>query len=248
VSRETRVSRPLRLRRLVIALALIVVGLGTGWYWRVHPAGRSGAAQAIPQPVGVATIDKGDVRIVLNELGTVTPLATVTVKTQINGLAQIDPRPFQVALEQAQGQLAYDQGLLQQAQTKLKRFQTLGRQDSIAQQQVDDQRCLVAQDVGTAQSDQGQVDSANLNLTYCHSAAPVAGQIGLRLVDPGNYVQTCDANGVVVITQMQPTLVIFLVPEDNLPGIIQRLRGGASPSVEAYDRANIRKLATRQPS
>jgi multidrug efflux system membrane fusion protein len=266
LSRETRVTRPPRVRRLVILVVLVAAGLGSGWYWWAHrapqPAARGATAQAAPQPVGVATIDKGDVRIVLNELGTVTPLATVTVKTQINGqlvdvgfkegqvvkkgdfLAQIDPRPFQVTLEQAQGQLAHDQGLLQQAQTNLKRFQTLGRQDSIAQQQVDDQRYLVAQDIGTVQSDQAQVDSANLNLTYCHIVSPIEGQIGLRQVDAGNYVQTSDANGVVVITQMQPISVIFSVPEDNLPDIIQRLHTGATLSVEAYDRANVRKLAT----
>lgn len=268
LSRETRVTRPPRLRRLVILIVLIAIGPGTGWYWWAHrapqPASRGATAQAAPQPVGAATIDKGDVRIVLNELGTVTPLATVTVKTQINGqlvdvafkegqvvkkgdfLAQIDPRPFQVTLEQAQGQLAHDQGLLQQAQTNLKRFQTLGRQDSIAQQQVDDQRYLVAQDIGTVQSDQAQVDSANLNLTYCHIVSPIEGQIGLRQVDAGNYVQTSDANGVVVITQMQPISVIFSVPEDNLPDIIQRLHTGATLSVEAYDRANVHKLATGQ--
>jgi multidrug efflux system membrane fusion protein len=217
-----------------------------------------------PQPVGAATIDKGDIRIVLNELGTVTPLATVTVKTQINGqlvdvgfkegqmvrkgdfLAQIDPRPYQVALGQAQGQLAHDQGLLAQAQTNLRRYQTLGRQDSIAQQQVDDQRFLVAQYTGSVQSDQAQVDSARLNLTYCHIIAPVDGQVGLRQVDPGNYVQTSDTNGVVVITQMQPISVIFSVPEDGLADIIARLRSGATLSVDAYDRANLRGLATGQ--
>jgi membrane fusion protein, multidrug efflux system len=268
LSRETRVTRLSRLRRPAILVVLVAAGLGIGWYWWAHrapqPAGRGATAQAAPQPVGAATIDKGDIRIVLNELGTVTPLATVTVKTQINGqlvdvafkegqvvkkgdfLAQIDPRPFQVTLEQAQGQLAHDQGLLQQAQTNLKRFQTLGRQDSIAQQQVDDQRYLVAQDIGTVQSDQAQVDSANLNLTYCHIVSPIEGQIGLRQVDAGNYVQTSDANGVVVITQMQPISVIFSVPEDNLPDIIQRLHTGATLSVEAYDRANVRKLATGQ--
>ena len=265
LSRETRVTRPARLRRLVILVVLLAAGLGIGWYWWAHcapqPARRGATAQAPPQPVGV---DNGDIRIVLNELGTVTPLATVTVKTQINGqlvdvgfkegqvvkkgefLAQIDPRPFQVTPEQAQGQLAHDQGLLQQAQTNLKRFQTLGRQDSIAQQQVDDQRYLVAQDIGTVQSDQAQVDSANLNLTYCHIVSPIEGQIGLRQVDAGNYVQTSDTNGVVVITQVQPISVIFSVPEDNLPDIIRRLHRGATLSVEAYDRANVRKLATGQ--
>jgi multidrug efflux system membrane fusion protein len=271
LSRATPVVRHSRLRGLLIFVLLIAVILLAAWYfWPRHAAqptgrGASGAAsQTAPQPVGAATIDKGDIRIILNELGTVTPLATVTVKTQINGqlvdvgfkegqvvkkndfLAQIDPRPFQVTLEQAQGQLAHDEGLLQQAQTNLKRFQTLGRQDSIAQQQVDDQRYLVAQDIGTVQSDQAQVDSAKLNLTYCHIISPIDGQVGLRQVDAGNYVQTSDANGVVVITQMQPISVIFSVPEDNLPDIIQRLHTGATLSVDAYDRANVRKLATGQ--
>jgi multidrug efflux system membrane fusion protein len=263
--------------RLITTLLVLGAGLGGGWYWWSHraaqnpgtaqnirPGGGGRGALSAPQPVGAATVDKGDIRIILNELGTVTPLATVTVKTQLNGqlvdvgfkegqlvnkndfLAQIDPRPYQVTLEQTQGQLAHDQGLLQQAQTNLKRFQTLGRQDSIAQQQVDDQRFLVTQDIGLVQSDQAAVDSANLNLTYAHIIAPVAGKVGLRQVDPGNYVQTSDTSGIVVITQMQPISVIFSVPEDNLPDIIQQLHSGNSLAVEAYDRANTRKLATGQ--
>ena len=145
-------------------------------------------------------------------------------------LAQIDPRPYQAALEQAQGTLAHDQGLLEQAQADLKRYQTLGRQDSIAQQQVEDQRYLVQQYTGTVQTDQGTVDNAKLNLAYCHIVSPVDGQVGLRQVDPGNYVQTSGTTGIVVITQMQPISVIFSVPEDNLPEIIQRLRAGATLS------------------
>lgn len=265
-ARDAPPARRPRLRGRIILAVMILAGLGAGWYWwsrpASQPAGRS--FQLPPQPVGAATIDTGDIRIVLNELGTVTSLATVTVKTQINGqlvavgfaegqqvrkgdfLAQIDPRPYQVALEQAQGQLAHDQGLLAQAQTNLKRYQTLGRQDSIAQQQVDDQRFLVAQYTGSVQSDQAQVDSARLNLTYCHIVAPVDGQVGLRQVDPGNFVQTSDASGVVVITQMQPISVIFSVPEDNLPDIIRRLHAGATLPVDAYDRANVRLLASGQ--
>ena len=262
-------ARRSRWRGRIILGVLVGAGLASGWHWwsrpAPQPAGRGGRAfQLPPQPVGAATIDTGDIRIVLNELGTVTSLATVTVQTQINGqltevgfkegqqvkkgdfLAQIDPRPYQVALEQAQGQLAHDQGLLQQAQTDLKRYQTLGRQDSIAQQQVDDQRFLVAQYTGTVQTDQGSVDSARLNLAYCHIIAPVDGQVGLRQIDPGNYVQTSSTTGIVVITQMQPISVIFSVPEDNLPDIIARLRAGATLDVDAYDRANVRKLASGQ--
>ena len=264
-------ARRSRLRGRIILAALIAAFLGAGWYWWTRPApqpvargGAGRAAQMPPQPVGAAIIDKGDIRIVLNELGTVTSLDTVTVLTQINGqltevgfkegqlvkkgdfLAQIDPRPYQVALEQAEGQLAHDQGLLQQAQTDLKRYQTLGRQDLIAQQQVDDQRFLVAQYTGSVQTDQGAVDSAKLNLVYCHIVSPIEGQIGLRLVDQGNYVQTGSTGGLVVVTQMQPISVLFSVPEDNLPDIVQRVRAGATLSVEAYDRANARLLATGQ--
>nr|WP_294551657.1 MdtA/MuxA family multidrug efflux RND transporter periplasmic adaptor subunit [uncultured Rhodopila sp.] len=256
-----------------VLTGLIAAGLaGGGWYlWtqratqtasRAAPAGRS--TGGAPQPVGFATVDTGDIRIMLNELGTVTSLDTVTVLTQINGqlqevgfkegqvvrkgdfLAQIDPRPYQAALEQAQGTLAKDQGLLAQAQADLKRYQTLGRQDSIAQQQLDDQRYLVQQYTGTVQTDQGAVDTAKLNLAYCHIISPIDGQAGLRQVDPGNYIQTSSTTGVVVITQMQPISVLFSVPEDNLPDIIQRVRAGATLTIEAYDRANTRLLATGQ--
>jgi len=264
-------TTPVRRRRWlprVILVLLLGAAAGAGWYWWTHRAAQPAtnatrANQTPPQPVGAATIDKGDIRIVLNELGTVTSLDTVTVMTQINGqlievgfkegqtvhkgdfLAQIDPRPYQAALEQVQGTLAKDQGLLGQAQADLKRYQTLGRQDSIAQQQLDDQRYLVAQYTGAVQTDQGLVDTAKLNLAYCHIVAPIDGQIGLRQVDPGNYIQTSTTSGVVVIAQMQPISVIFAVPEDNLPEIIKQVRGGGAPlSVEAYDRANVRRLAS----
>jgi multidrug efflux system membrane fusion protein len=270
-SREVPLVRRSRLRGAAILLILLAVGLLAAWYFwprqAAQPTGRGGgrnAAQTAPQPVGAATIDTGDIRIILNQLGTATPLAMVTVRTQISGqlidvgfkegqlvrkgdfLAQIDPRPYQVSLEQAQGLLAHDQGLLLQAQTNLKRYQTLGRQDSIAQQQVDDQRFLVAQYTGSVQSDQAQVDSAKLNLTYCRIVSPIDGQIGLRQVDPGNYVQASDTNGLVVITQMQPISVIFSVAEDSLPDIIRRLRSGATLTVDAYDRANVRNLGSGQ--
>ncbi len=272
VSRVTPAAPGLRPGFWVLT-AMILFGLfGVGWYLWAHrqtqpaprgaPVGRS--AQGAPQPVGFATADKGDIRIVLNELGTVSSLDTVTVYTQINGqlqevgfkegqvvkkgdfLAQIDPRPYIAALEQAQGTLARDQGLLGQAQSDLKRYQTLGRQDLIAQQQLDDQRFLVQQYTGTVQTDQGAVDTAKLNLAYCHIISPIDGQVGLRQVDPGNYIQTSGTTGVVVITQMQPISVLFSVPEDNLPDIIQRVRAGAALSVEAYDRANTRLLSTGQ--
>jgi multidrug efflux system membrane fusion protein len=265
------VVRRSRTRWVFGLIILLGAGLGVAWYWSTHhatqTAGRTGqgrSAETPPQPVGAATIDKGDIRIILNELGTVTSLDTVTVMTQINGqlievgfhegqivkkgdfLAQIDPRPYQAALEQALGTLAHDTGLLQQAQADLKRFETLGRQDSIAQQQLEDQRYIVQQDTGTVQTDQGLVDTAKVNLAYCHIVSPIDGQAGLRQVDQGNYVQTSTSSGIVVLTEMQPMSVIFSVPQDNVPQIIQRMHGGATLSVQAYDQANVKLLATGQ--
>ena len=249
-------------------LLLIVVGGGLAYWYHVHHAAApaSGAASRAgatpPQPVGAGTVDKGDIRVVLNELGTVTPLANVTVKTQISGqlmsvgfqegqivkkgdfLAQVDDRPYQVQLEKDQGQLAHDQGLLAQAQSDLQRFELLGRQNSIAQQQVADQRFLVEQYQGTVKVDQGAIDNDKLNIAYCHIIAPVGGGVGLRQVDPGNYVQNTDANGLVVLTQLDPISVIFTVTEDSLPQIMQRLDSGATLAVDAYDRSNTTKLAT----
>jgi len=273
-SRVTSAVRRSR-RGYWIVTSVILVGLvGGGWYlWTHHEAqqapkaaqaGRS--AQGAPQPVGFATIDKGDIRIILNELGTVTSLDTVSVVTQISGqlqaygftegqmvnkgdfLAQIDPRPYQAALDSAQGTLARDQGLLDQAKADLKRYTTLGRQDSIAQQQLEDQRYLVQQDTGIVQTDQGTVETAQLNLAYCHIISPVNGQVGLRLIDVGNYVSTTSASTLVVVTQMQPISVIFAIPEDNLQEVIQQLRAGATLSVDAYDRSNTTLLESGQLS
>lgn len=257
-----------------ILTGLIVAAVAGGlWYlWQQHqgqpqtqtasPGGRRNAGPAgAPQPVGFATVDKGDVRIILNELGTVTSLDTVNVYTQISGqlqevafqegqnvkkgdfLIQIDPRPYQAALEQAQGTLAKDQGLLAQAQSDLKRYQQLGRQDSIAQQQLEDQKFLVQQYTGQVQTDQGAVDTAKLNLAYCRIVSPVDGRIGLRQVDPGNYVQASSTTAMVVITQIHPISVVFAVPEDNLPDIVKQVRTGATLAVAAYDRSNSTKLA-----
>jgi multidrug efflux system membrane fusion protein len=185
----------------------------------------------------------------------------VTVRTQIAGnlqqigfeegqivkagdfLAQIDSRPYQATLAQAQGQLAKDTALHAQAEADLARFQILGKQDSIATQQIDDQKFLVAQDKAAMASDQAQIDAANLNITYCRIVAPVSGRVGLRQVDQGNYVQASDATGIVVITQIQPISVIFSTPEDNLPQIAARMKSGAILPVTAFDRANVKQLA-----
>jgi multidrug efflux system membrane fusion protein len=211
--------------------------------------------------VVAATVTKSNLDVTLNALGTVTPLATVTVKTQIAGtlqeiafqegqmvkkgdfLAQIDPRPYEHALEQAQGTLARDQALLKQAEIDLKRYKTLLAEDSIASQQVDTQESLVEQYKGTVITDQANVGTAKLNLIYCHITAPVTGRVGLRQVDLGNYVQTSDTNGLVVITQMEPMSVIFTLPEDQLPQVLTQTTKGTQLKVTAYDRAKTIKLA-----
>jgi membrane fusion protein, multidrug efflux system len=194
-------------------------------------------------------------------LGTVTPLATVTVRTQISGvmqkilftegqivhqgdsLAQIDPRPYEAALEQMQGNLKRDQALLTDAKLDLKRYEGLIKEDSIAEQQVDTQKALVDQYIGTVESDEGQVKTAKVNLVYTHIDSPVTGRVGLRQVDQGNYVTPGDANGIVVINQLQPITVIFAIPEDNVSALMQKVRSGAALTVEAYDRTNSAKLA-----
>ncbi|HEX4113945.1 MAG TPA: MdtA/MuxA family multidrug efflux RND transporter periplasmic adaptor subunit [Stellaceae bacterium] len=268
------------LRRVLVLVAIVIV-LAAAWHWWLQPrnganppaqnaagvaprgsaGGRGRFQMAGPQPVGVATVTKGDIDITLNALGTVTPLATVTVQTQINGqlvgigftegqivkkgdfLAQIDPRPYQVALEQAQGQLARDEALLQGAQVDLVRYQKLAKQNSIAQQQADDQLYLVKQYEGTVKLDEASVDNAKLNLVYCHITSPVTGKAGLRLVDVGNYVQTSSSTGIVVLTQLQPITVVFPVAEDFLPQIQKRIATGAKLAVTAYDRGMTSKLA-----
>jgi multidrug efflux system membrane fusion protein len=214
-----------------------------------------------PVPVGVSPVVKSDMPVTLSQLGTVIPLAMVTVKTQISGylvqvafkegkmvnkgefLAQIDPRPYQVALEQTGAQLAKDQALLKNAQLDLQRYNTLVAQNSIAKQTRDTQVSLVAQYEATVNADQANIDMQKLNLTYCRIASPVTGRVGLRQVDPGNYVQTSDPNGLVVVTQLQPISVIFTLPEDNLPEVMIRVRAGAVLLVTAYDRTGSIELA-----
>ncbi len=216
--------------------------------------------QAAPQPVGAATIGLGDIKIIVTALGTVTPLATVTVKTQVNGqltevafkegqtvkkgdfLAQIDPRPFEVAEKQAEGLLIHDQGLLDQAKMDEARYQILIKQNSIARQQAEDQIYIVKQYEGSVRNDQAQIDTQKLNLTYAHIVSPIDGRVGLRLVDAGNYVQTSDT-GIAVLTQLHPISVIFTVPEDDLPEIMAQMRAGKTLEVTAYDRANVNQLA-----
>ena len=268
--RETRPAPKSSRRGLGFYLILLVVvlALAAGLGWIIfHPRptatpSRSRFSGDGAMPIVAANVEKGDIPVVLNELGTVTPLAMVTVRTQISGqlmrvgfqegqdvnkgdfLAEIDPRPYQAALDQFQGQLLKDQALLKNAQIDLARFQKLVEQNSIAVQQRDTQEYLVRQYEGTVKSDQAQVDNAKLNLAYCHIVAPVSGRVGLRQVDPGNYVQTSDPNGLVVLAQIKPISVIFTIPQDSLPAVAKRFAGGTKLTVTAFDRDQTTKLAT----
>ena len=251
----------------VVVLLLLAFGIYETARWvrtATPPGGRF--PQGAVQTVGASSAAIGDVRVILNELGTVTPLATVTVQTQINGqltevgftegqlvkkgdfLAQIDPRPYEYLKEQYEGQLAHDRGLLAQAQMDQKRYETLAQQNSIARQQAEDQVFIVQQYAGSVKQDQGLVDAQALNISYCHIVSPITGRVGLRLVDPGNYVQTTSTSGIAVITQLQPISVVFSVPEDELPDIVPQFSAGTSLIVTAYDRANLRQLAVGKVS
>ncbi len=158
-------------------------------------------------------------------------------------LAQIDPRPYEAAVQQMQGNLRRDQALLADAKLDLARYEGLVKEDSIAVQQLDTQRALVDQYEGTIESDEGQLKTAQVNLIYTHIVSPVTGRVGLRQVDQGNYVTPGDANGIVVVNEVQPITVIFPIPEDNVPALVRRLREGGALTVEAYDRTNSAKLA-----
>ncbi|MCL4185746.1 MAG: MdtA/MuxA family multidrug efflux RND transporter periplasmic adaptor subunit [Burkholderiaceae bacterium] len=223
------------------------------------PGGRPGGER--PIPVTVARAETADVPVVLHALGTVTSLRTVTVRSRVDGqllrvnfregqmvkagelLAEIDPRPFQVQLEQAQGQLARDRALLENARLDLERYRTLVAQDAASAQQLDTQQALVRQYEGIVRSDQGQVDDARLQLSYARITAPFSGRLGLRLVDPGNIVRAGDATGIVTITQVQPIGVTFSLPEKDLAPVLERYRKGRPMAAQALDREQRAVLA-----
>jgi membrane fusion protein, multidrug efflux system len=265
-------QRPRRIWPWFLLIILLPAGLviwrhpwmhaGPGGMPGGAPGGPPGAATAQSvQSVSAAAAARADIPIMLTSLGTVTSLATVTIKSQISGylmqlpfhegeiikkgdlLAQVDPRPYQALLAQYQGQLAKDQALLDNARLDLQRYQRLIKQDSTSKQTLDTAAATVREYVGTVEADQAQVDTEKLNLIYCHIVSPIAGRVGLRQVDIGNYVTASDTDGIVVVTQITPISVVFTLPEDSLRRLMKRLQSGASLRVFAYDRASTEKLA-----
>ncbi|WJR80447.1 efflux RND transporter periplasmic adaptor subunit [Bradyrhizobium sp. NP1] len=258
---------PRRRGFVLLLLAVLFVVAGIVWWTRQGSSpqpesagGRRGAGSA-PMSIVPETITKGDIGINLNALGTVSSLATVTIRTQISGylikvafkegdevkkgdlLAEIDARPYEAALAQAKGQLARDEALLKGAQVDLTRYQGLAAQNAVPRQQLDTQIALVAQDQGIVEADRGAVRAAEVNLQYCRIVSPLDGRVGLRQIDQGNYVTPGDANGLVVITQIHPISVLFTLPEDNLQAISKRLQSGAVLPAAAYDRGGANKIA-----
>ncbi|MDP9084745.1 MAG: efflux RND transporter periplasmic adaptor subunit [Pseudomonadota bacterium] len=249
---------------ILLSIALVRYIQGIQPVATAGPPGRRRGAQNGAVAVSVARVTAGDIQLRIPALGTVTPLATVTVRTQISGvlqkilftegqvvhqgepLAEIDSRPYEAALQQTRGSLRRDQALLADAKLNLQRYAGLVKEDSIAQQQLDTQKALVDQYTGTIESDEGQVKTASVNLQYTHIVAPVSGRVGLRQVDQGNYVTPGDANGIVVINQLQPITVLFAIPEDHVSALMKRLHDPTPMTVEAYDRTDSNKLADGQ--
>lgn len=259
-------------RHWLAVLLTIAIG-ATGFYWQQQHAGDQTTQASekrgrkfrdlddAPIPVAVKTVSRGDFPVYLSGLGTVTALKTVTVKPRVDGelirvnynegqwvksgevLAEIDPRPFLIQLQQAEGQLLRDEALLKNAEIDRDRYQTLLEQDSIAAQQTATQAALVKQYQGNVEMDKAQVNNAKLQLSYAKVSSPIAGRVGLRQVDQGNIVHANDANGLVVITQLQPIDVLFTLPEDKLPAAIERWHSHPTIKVEAYDRSGKNKLA-----
>ncbi len=247
----------------LIAIVLIIGGI---IYWQRHSASSNAKntvdPSARPVTISTATARQGDIGIFIDALGTVTPVYTVTVTSRVQGeitqvyyhegqmvhkgdsLLEIDPRPYEAAVTQMEGQLAHDEAVLTEAKIDLERYQQAFNRNAIAKQQLDDQQQVVLQDEGTVKNDTGQLANAKVNLLYTHITSPIDGRVGLRLVDPGNIVQANSTASLVVITQLQPITVIFSVAEDQLAQIQEQLRKGKRLPVDAYNRDKTQKLAS----
>lgn len=251
-------------------LVIVLLGAGAYFYWSRNgsPQDTQAANKAADQksnsnvvPVVATRAKRGNIGVYLTGLGAVTPIYTDTIKTRVDGelisvlyhegdlvqkgqlLMEVDPRPYQAQLDQYQGQLVRDQAILDNAKVDLTRYQTLLEQNAIPEQQLATQKALVVQSEGVVKADQGMIDSAKLNLVYCKITAPIAGRVGLRLVDPGNIVHATDTNGLVVITQVQPISVIFTIPEDQLPDVRKRMLAGQTLHVDGFNRDMTQKIA-----
>ena len=254
-------AKPRSGRRFVLtSIAILLIVGGVVWWTKQAAPPQGNGRNSAPMSIVPEVVGKGDIGININALGTVTSLATVTIRTQISGymqkidftegndvkkgdlLAEIDPRPYEAALAQAKGQLARDEAMLKGAQVDLARYQGLAAQNAVPHQTLDTQIALVAQDQGTVEADKAAVKSAEVNLAYCRILSPLDGRVGIRQVDQGNYVTPGDTNGIVVITQLHPISVLFTVPEDNLQAIATRLKAGAVLPATALDRAASTKI------
>ena len=268
---ETREGRG-RSRIWVILVGLACLVVAGAWIANGRQArtqqqtkaigGGAAGPQTRPVPVVVTPVRTGDLSVYLTALGSVTPLNIVTVKSRVDGqllkthftegqvvhagdlLAEIDPRPFQAQLTQAEGQLARDQANLANTRLDLERYQRLAQQEMIARQQLDTQQMIVNQAEASIKMNVGQIDAIKLQLTYCRITAPITGRVGLRLVDPGNVVKASDTGGLVVIAQLEPIALVFSVPEDSLQPVMRRFRTGNKVPVDAYDREGRTKIAT----
>ncbi|RTZ41752.1 MdtA/MuxA family multidrug efflux RND transporter periplasmic adaptor subunit [Candidimonas sp. SYP-B2681] len=256
--------------RWLWAFVLLLVVGAAYWFFTKDSGslvtkGRPGAGNGMPAmivPVKVATVERGPIDYTLKAIGTVTAFNTVTVRSRVDGelhkinfvdgqkvqegdlLAQIDPRSYQVQLDQAMGQQKQNEAQLQNAQRDLQRYRLLFKQNSIAKQQVDAQAALVQQLLGSRKSDQAAVDSATLQLSFTRITAPISGRLGLRKVDQGNMVNASNTDGLVVITQTQPISVLFTLPQAQLPAVLEQIRAGKTLAVDLYDRDDLRKIAS----
>ncbi|HLU18811.1 MAG TPA: MdtA/MuxA family multidrug efflux RND transporter periplasmic adaptor subunit [Pusillimonas sp.] len=256
------------------AVFIVVVALAAYWYWsgsKPAPAGRPGGGapfmgsmMGAPVPVRIATTEDSTIDVVYRAIGTVTAYNTVTVRARVDGelqevlfedgqkvkkgdvLARIDPRPYQIRLDQALGQQRQNQAQLENAQRDLQRYQLLFKQNSIAKQQVDAQVALVQQYLGSQKSDQAAVDDARLQLSFTEIVAPMDGRLGLRQVDQGNLISAGSTEGLVVLTQTQPISVVFTLPQARVPEVLEQFRQGSPLEVDVYDSSDTRKLATGQ--